>query len=112
MGFSPARRFERYAVQLLAIAVSAAPRLDHVHNLSRGGARLSSRAAPAVGAPYTFLLIIPGTEARTQVVKVPATVVWNSSFEFGVNFDVRDAGFDRFVDQLAVQGPPTSVTRS
>jgi len=112
VGFSPERRFERYEVQLLAIAASTAPRLDHVHNLSKGGARLSSRAAPQAGATYTFLLIIPGTEARTQVVKVPSTVVWSSSFEFGVRFDIRDAGFERFVDRLAVEAPAVSVTRS
>ena len=112
MGFSPVRRFERYAVQLLAIAVSAVPRLDHVHNLSKSGARISSRAAPEQGSPYTFLLIIPGTESRSQVLKVPAKVVWTSTYEFGVNFEIQDAGFDRFVDRLAVQGEPASVTRS
>lgn len=90
-------------MQLLAIAVSTAPRLDHVHNLSKTGARLSSRSAPQPGTPYTFLLILPGTEARSQVVKVPAKVVWSSSFEFGVNFDIADAGFERFVERLALQ---------
>ncbi|MBL8950709.1 MAG: PilZ domain-containing protein [Myxococcaceae bacterium] len=112
MGFSPIRQFQRYAVQLLAIAVSASPRLDHVHNLSKSGARISSRAAPEAGSPYTFLLIIPGTATRAQVLKLPAKVVWTATGEFGVRFDAQDAGLDRFVDQLAEQVEPANVTRA
>jgi hypothetical protein len=49
---------------------------------------------------------------RAQVLKVPATVVWATDGHFGVNFDVRDAQFDRFVDQLAERAQRPDVTPS
>jgi hypothetical protein len=99
--FSPERQHQRYPVQLLAVAVDTTPRLDHVHDLSKAGARLSSRSAPPVGTPYTFLLVIPGSQARSLVVKLPARVVWSSSFDFGVSFERRDVQVDTYLDQLA-----------
>jgi hypothetical protein len=95
------RRFQRYQVRLLAVAMDAAPRLDHVHNLSKAGAALSSIAAPSVGAHYTFLLVIPDTKTRSLVVKLPAKVVWSGTTKFGVRFERRDSQLDTYLDQIS-----------
>lgn len=99
--YSPARRFPRFAVDLLAIRANAPPRLDRVVNLSRGGALLDTRAALPVGTVHTFLFIMPGRESRSVVAAVEAVVAWAGATQLGLQFRVVHEVVEQYLSRLA-----------
>jgi hypothetical protein len=103
--YAPVRRFHRFSVDIMAIRAGSSPRLDRVENISRGGARIRTRATLPVGTQHTFLLVLPGTEARTLVAPVQSVIAWATPFEIGLEFKKQSGWVDEYLERVAQVQP-------
>jgi hypothetical protein len=99
--YSPARRFERHAVELSVVCGDDAHRLaDRVVNLSSGGACVQTPAPLPPGSLHTFFFTVPDARYRDSVVSIPATIAWTGRNAMGLRFESRSGGIDDYLKRL------------
>ena len=99
--FSPARRHERFSVELSIICKSKeSPLADQVVNLSAGGARINTPAPLPPGTRHHFAITVPDVKLRANVVDVEATVAWAKGHAMGLSFTRHSDGIEDYLRRL------------
>ena len=99
---SPARRFERFPVQLSVVCGTDERRLaDMVVNVSCAGACIQTPAPLPVNTEEHFYFTVPDARFHDVVVEVHAKVAWTRDNVMGLEFAEPARGIEDYVNRLA-----------